>query len=558
MAEKPIFTPESLRGLIDLGEGQFLELKGAWSHMTDVAQAIGKDELRAKVAEYVAAFANADGGALVIGVEDDGAATGHGRSPKEIEHLIAVPGRRLRSPLSCDHQLLELDGHEVLVFEVGRAPRAVMVDGDGYPYRTGDQVITESEEWINALKRSYLETGYEQRLSAAQPADLDLARLPPGAQDAAWMARHGLMLPRQGTPAISNAAVLLAGRAPAVRWHASQSIRVFRVDGSERRHGDARNVTQIERLELPIVELIPAAYDVLRGQIRRSEKLHDLFFREIPEYPTFAWQEAIVNAVAHRDYADQTRGVEVWLYDDRLEVLSPGAPIAPVTIEDLQRRGGLHASRNPRVARVLVELGLMREEGEGIPRMFEEMERSFLHAPEFAVTQDGRVQVVLRNTPIFASADPAWQRLVERLTDDDAHRRVLLAHPEGFTNEQYRELNAVDRDEAYRQIQEMVAAGLLLAAERPGPRVRYRLAPDLLEERAWLSERLPGVREHLARHGRIANADYRALFGLTRHLALAELHRLVEEDALVARGERRGAHYVAGPSLDVARRDIEK
>jgi predicted HTH transcriptional regulator len=76
--------------------------------------------------------------------------------------------------------------------------------------------------------------------------------------------------------------------------------------------------------------------------------------------------------------------------------------------------------------------------------------------------------VILRDTPIFEAADETWRHLVERLTPNDAHRRVLLAHPEGFTNEQYREINGVDRDEAYRQIQEMVTAGIVLAADRSG------------------------------------------------------------------------------------------
>lgn len=550
MVAKPLFTPDSLRELIALGEGQFLELKGTWSYAGGAPQALGKDAVRAMVAEYVAAFANADGGTLVIGVEDDGTATGHGRSADEIEHLIAVPGRRLRSPLSCDHQVLELDGEQVLVIEVGLAPQAVMVDGNGFPYRMGDQVIKESEKRINALKDAYRDTGFEQRLANATPDDVDASLLPPAASDPAWMARRGLILPRHGTSAVSNAAVLLAGRSPIVRWHPSQSVRVFRVEGVEVQRGEKRNVTQVERLELPIAELIPAAYEVLHGQIRRSEKLHDLFFREIPEYPALAWQEAIVNAVAHRDYTDKARGVEVWLYEDRLEILSPGEPVPPVTVDALREGVGIHASRNPLIARVLVELGLMREEGEGIPRMFDEMQRSFLHAPELVVTQDDRFVVVLRNTPIFESADETWRHLVERLTTDDAHRRALLAHPEGFTNEQYREVNHVDRDEAYRQIQDMVSAGIILPANRSGRGAQYHLSPDLLEARSWLQQRLPEVRRHLAEHGVLTNTDYRRIFGVTRYVAVAELRRLVEEGVLELRGERRGSHYVPGPQIN--------
>ena len=59
----------------------------------------------------------------------------------------------------------------------------------------------------------------------------------------------------------------------------------------------SRNVTQLGRVDLPLAEAIAEAQQLARDQIRRSERLHDLFFREMPEYPEFAWQEAIVNAL---------------------------------------------------------------------------------------------------------------------------------------------------------------------------------------------------------------------------------------------------------------------
>ena len=91
----------------------------------------------------------------------------------------------------------------------------------------------------------------------------------------------------------------------------------------------------------------------------------DLVFEERFEYPTFAWQEAIINAVAHRDYALTGTPIEVWMFDDRLEVRSPGELVEPVSIERLTHRERIHASRNPRIVRVLTDLGYMRELGEG-------------------------------------------------------------------------------------------------------------------------------------------------------------------------------------------------
>lgn len=359
---------------------------------------------------------------------------------------------------------------------------------------------------------------------------------------------YGIVLPRAGGVAVTNAALLLFAKPPVIRWHPHAGIRFFRVTGTERKPGTARNVAQLGRVELPIAAAITEAYNVAAQHIRRSEKLHHLFFREVPEYPDFAWQEAIVNAVAHRDYGDQGRGIEVWFYDDRMEVLSPGDLVPPVTLKQLRAAEPAHASRNPLIARILVEAGIMREEGEGVPRIFAEMSESFLHHPEFGV-EAFTFKVTLRNTPVFEGPSMEWKEIVERIQLTTAQRRVLLAHPEGFTNEQYRDLNKVDRDQAYREIQEMVGLGVVTPAEAPGRGAVYRLSPDLHATRAWLEARMPTLRKFLETRDALKNADYRQLFSVPRAVATRELARLSALGFLTLEGERRGAKYRAGQRL---------
>ncbi|MBI5629044.1 MAG: hypothetical protein HY953_09005, partial [Candidatus Rokubacteria bacterium] len=362
------------------------------------------------------------------------------------------------------------------------------------------------------------------------------------------LTRYGLILPRAASPAVTNAALLLFGKAPVLPWHPRAGIRLFRVAGKERRHGAERNVAQLARIDPPIALASPEAYRQAREHVRRSEKLHDLFFREMPEYPEFAWQEAIVNAFAHRDYEDQAREIEVWFFEDRMEVKSPGDLVPPVTLDLLRSRTPVHASRNPLLVRVLVEVGLMREEGEGIPRIFDEMERSFLRAPEFRVGAS-ELTVLLRNEPIFAGPSSEWQRIVQDLPLSVAQKRILLAHPEGFANADYQRLNGVDRDQAYREIQGMIGLGVIMPAEVPGRGAVYHVATDLREARAFLQMRVPRLREFFLRQVHLKNADYREMFAVTRDAATRELRRLAQEGYLRMEGERRGARYVPGPSL---------
>lgn len=552
-----LFTEPELRALLAREEGQFLEIKSLWDLSGGSRRALDRRQARDFVAEYVAAFANADGGTLLLGVEDDGTPSGHGYPAAAAADLLAVPERRLRPAVRCRSQRATLDGHEVLIVQVPLAPEAVMVEANGFPYRVGDRVLREPQEVINARKEPYRRVGYEQRIRAEatiEDLDLDLATrflggtVFRGRSAEELLARFGLILPRAGMPAVTNAALLLFGKAPVPRWHPRAGIRFFRVAGKERRHGAERNVAQLARIDLPIASAIPEAHRQAKEHVRRSEKLHDLFFREMPEYPEFAWQEAIVNAFAHRDYEDQAREIEVWFFEDRMEIKSPGDLVPPVTLDLLRSRTPVHASRNPLLVRVLVEVGLMREEGEGVPRMFDEMERSFLRAPEFRVGAS-ELMVILRNEPIFTGPSSEWQRIVQELPLSVAQKRILLAHPEGFANADYQKLNGVDRDQAYREIQEMIGLGVIMPAEVPGRGAVYHVATDLRQARVFLQMRVPRLREFFLRQAHLKNADYREMFAVTRDAATRELRRLSQEGYLQMEGERRGARYVPGPPI---------
>lgn len=554
---KELYTETELRRLLAQEEGQFLEFKSLWHLDDDKPKLLDRRTVRDWIAEYVAAFANADGGTILPGVDDDGTPSGHAYPEDAVQEFLAVPERRLRPPVKAHTQHVSIDAKQVLVIQVHMHPEAIMVDGNGFPYRVDDEVIREPQEVINARKQAYRRVGYEQRVrpeASVDDIDLELARsfLSRSVQAdrpvEELLEMYGLILPKAGGTAITNAAILLFGKQPLVRRHPRAGIRFFRVEGTKREHGARRNVQQLPRLELPLAALLPEAYRTASSYIRKSEKLHNLFFKEMPEYPAFAWQEALINAIAHRDYNDQGREVEVWFFDDRMEVSSPGELVAPVTLSLLQRRKRIHASRNPLIVRVLADAGIMREEGEGIPRIYEEMEESFLKHPEFHVEQS-LFSVTLRNQPIFEGPSSEWKGIVEKLGLTSTQKRVLLGHPDGFSNEDYRKLSGLDRDHAYREIQDLIAMGILISSGAAGRGAVYYPSPNLLETRAWLEGRVAKLQSYLTTHERIGNMEYRQLFTITRYAAKRELKRLTDEGFLILVGEKRGAHYISGPPL---------
>jgi len=555
---RQLFTETELHNLLQQEEGQFLEFKSLWNLTGENRKVIDRRTVRDTIAQYIAAFANADGGTLLLGVDNDGSPTGHGYPEEAITEFLAVPERRLRPAVAIRHQRSTLGGKEIVVIQVNIEPEAVMVDGDGFPYRVGDQIRLEPQEVINQRKQAYRTTGYDRRVQSEatlDDLDLDLARdflsgsVYRDRSAEATLRELGLILPRGGGMAVTNAALLLFAKRPFARWHPRAGIRVFRVNGIERRHGRHRNVAQLESpIEPPLALAIAEAHRVASSQIKKSEKLHDLFFREMSEYPEFAWQEAIINAVAHRDYNDQGREIEVWFFDDRMEVLSPGDLVPPVTLEILQRRHPSHASRNPLLVRALAQVGIMRDEGEGIPRIFEEMEESLLKQPEITV-EASQFSVVLRNEPATPGPSTEWQGVVAGLDLGTIQKRTLLAQPEGFTSTDYLRISGMSREEAAREIQDMVGKGVVLLVTSPADGPMYRPSRELRETRLWLKRRWPILRSFFQGHDRMTNGDYREIAGLTRYVAVRELARLVDMGFLLPSGERRGAHYLSGPRL---------
>ena len=137
-------------------------------------------------------------------------------------------------------------------------------------------------------------------------------------------------------------------------------------------------------------------------------------FRTVPEYPEFAWFEGLVNAVTHRDYAFRGDYVRVSMFDDRLEIVSPGALPNIVTLDNMRET---RYSRNPRIARTLVEFGWVRELNEGVQRIYSEMRSMLLGAPTYSEPDNAKVRLTLENN-IVARTVRRREALEDRLSPE--------------------------------------------------------------------------------------------------------------------------------------------
>ncbi|MGH7782643.1 MAG: ATP-binding protein, partial [Candidatus Binatia bacterium] len=162
-----------------------------------------------------------------------------------------------------------------------------------------------------------------------------------------------------------------------------------------------------------------------------------------------------------------------------ITVRSPGLPPAPVTLEQLRQQKSIHFSRNPLVVRVLADMGYLQEMGEGVPRMFQEMETYGLNPPELST--DGFIfTVTLRNVPVYDDNTLRWLNQFNTSQINLRQRRILAyayCHGKTFSTTEYERLAEVDRDTAYRDIRQMVKTGIV-APLKPKSR-SYRIIERL-------------------------------------------------------------------------------
>jgi ATP-dependent DNA helicase RecG len=289
--------------------------------------------------------------------------------------------------------------------------------------------------------------------------------------------------------------------------------------------------------------MVEAAVNYVMASIRKSSLIEGLLRRDIPEYPEEAVREAVVNAVAHRDYSPYVRGsyIQLRLFADRLEVQSPGGLYGSVTEETLEEE---QSTRNRVLMRLMEDAHLVENRGSGIRAMVDAMHRLNLEPPRF---QDRRSSflVTFRNHTLMGPEAIIW---LNRFTDHPLSDRqrlalVYLRYNAQLTNSDYQRLNRVDSVTANRELRGLVQAGLV-EQHRTRRWAYYTLSVprevvSVLERQSAAETILAYVREH----GSISNAECRDLLHTDLQAASRLLKKMHGQGLLERQGERRWAIY---------------
>lgn len=511
------------------------QMQAVASELGEVEAKDGRRGLPQKIYESVSGLANRRGGGLIIfGLEDGTFRPVGGIDVAALQtNLASFIDQRMSYPLRLEYLLCEIAGGTVLAAVVPECPTAhkpVYYRGKGLIggsyLRVGNSNHVLSDAEVRAILRTTdrddtdampvpgasrsdlsddLIAGYRQTLADRKP-DSELLRLD---DDELLAAIHAVA--RSEGELVPTLAGLLFFAPDPQRWLPGTFISFMQFAGTEVAPANQAAPVYVDniRIAAPVPQMIEEARRAILARIRKRALLEGFTRREIPEYPDWAYREAVVNAIAHRDYAISGSHVQIRLFADRLEVQSPGGLFGTVSESSIEYE---QSTRNHAVVRLLEDHGLVEQRGIGIDRMVKEMLASGLERPAFRDSLTSFL-VVLKNHTMMDEDAYRWLSGFSdyQLTDHQRMALVYIWRTGKIVNRDYQRLNSVDTVPATRALKSLVDLGLLQQHGTRGS-AYYTLteAPSLRARRDRAADER-AVLEHVRRHGRITNAEGREL-----------------------------------------------
>jgi ATP-dependent DNA helicase RecG len=455
--QQPALTGEELRGLLATGPSD------------TVAFAPAKVSARS-LAETLVALANSRGGVVILGVTAKGAIQPE-VDVARLRETVAAAGLLADPPLVLPsaQAITTAEGPVVVVQAPPGLPHVYNLQGT-YLTRTAGQNRPLTTPELRRLLLERGDAGFEAQLvEAATLADLEEPRVLRYLDQVSFSTTEDLTQALLGRGCVGYGAgptgaatlmptvagLLLFGRDPQQFLRSAELICV-RYPGSSM--GD-----EFVRQDIggPLADQLRQAEAFVVNNMRRGMRIRGLAREETTEYPLPVVREALVNAIAHRDYSIRGEGIRLLMFNNRLEVYSPGRLPGHVTVANLKDE---RYSRNEALVAVLSDMGFIERLGYGIDRMIAAMEEASLPPPIFEETAAG-FKVTLQSAGVdLVSSHPAEQPWSHMLLNERQEQALAYIQSNGrITNSDYQALvPEVSPETIRRDLADLVDRNLLL------------------------------------------------------------------------------------------------
>jgi ATP-dependent DNA helicase RecG len=428
-----------LMKLLAEGESQHVEFE----------KSVGSDTLA-----KICSFANADGGTMLIGVDDNGEVVGC--DVKRSLSSISAGVQNITPPPDLAFDRVRIDGKDVLVVKIARSEHLCSIGGLSY-IRIGTSKRPLSVQEIFSLGVELGEVGWDRiptRIESTQAnreyLELYFEKIKKrrGEAPADWrkyLLTVGAFARKGGKIYLTNAGLLFFMENPQDFLPASGARIIWVSAGGE----------PVKHQEFfgPVWKLADEIVETLEKETGKREVVVGARREVIPEYPMRAVREAVINALIHRNYAIQA-DVRIFLHPDKLVVRSPGGLLPSVDLNDPD-----HVPRNPALCQMMFDMGYVEKYGFGI-RLMKNEAASHPIVSLSLKPASGRFDVVFeQNKPL------------ELL--DDTSRKILSLCAEGpkSSGELARAIG-LSKPAVVARLKKLIAAGLVQTRGR-GPAARY-------------------------------------------------------------------------------------
>ncbi|MDG6224049.1 MAG: helix-turn-helix domain-containing protein [Candidatus Thermoplasmatota archaeon] len=421
---------------IEKMEGQNLEFKSSWS-----------DECL----KTISAFANSEGGDLVVGIDDNGNLIGVKNAKKLLEDIP----NKIKNKLSIiPHvNLDEVEGKETIRIEIEPSINPISYSGRFYK-RTGSTVQEVSGADLTVFLLSRSGRTWDALPSNAGIDDLDKEtferfigmakkRLPEiSEKDDVGKILKNLELIGDGK--LTNAGVLLFGMKPQ-RYITSSGARVGRFK---------TDIDILDTVEATgnLFKQVDALLEGIKKHLNVRFEIKGIERKDIWDYPLEAIREGLINALIHRDYLS-TADIQIKVYDDRIKVWNPGKLPHEITVEDLKKEHG-SIPRNRSLAYVFYYAGYIEKWGSGTMRIVDLCLDHGLPEPEFKEETGG--------LSIYFYKDVySEEHLIKTGLNERQIKAVVYVKDRGkITNNEYQDLFGVSKKTSSRDFEELVKLNL--------------------------------------------------------------------------------------------------
>ena len=437
MIDKSIISEAEKQKLLSLEEGHFSDLKAI-------------EVSPARLSKAISAFANAEGGELFIGIDD---------KPREWRGFDSIEAANAHIqvfeenfPLGADfrYEFLENNAENGLVLKVEISKtRDLKTASDGKVYvRRGAQSLPVVDaERLASLKRDKGIISFETELVNCPEEEVCnsvhiiefLIEVVPTGEPEAWLNKQLLL--QSGKPTV--AAVLLFAEEPQAALPKRSGLKIYRYKTSGKE--GSRETLDFDPISIEgnLYQQIKLAVDettkiIESVRIQRMDGLVEV------KYPYEAIHEILTNAVIHRDYSI-TDDIHIRIFDNRVEILSPGTLAGHVTPENILSE---RFARNPAIVRLINKFPdpPNKDVGEGLNTAFESMQKLKLKSPVIE-QEGGYVKVILKHEFLA--------------TPEEAILKYLSGN-ENIANREAREICFIESENKMKRIlQSLVGSGLL-------------------------------------------------------------------------------------------------